>query len=262
MKHCKYSNFYADDLVIYLHAEPGDLSRAIQAVNEDIRCVEDWACSSQLALNSGKTSAMILGTARYVNNISLESIPHIQVDNAVIQYKESVVYLGITISNTMTWDIQVTKTVSRVNATLYQLKLCAHLFPMPLRSRMVQTLVMPLFDYCCAVLTDLTGVLNTRLQRALNASVRYIFRVKWDEHISPYFDKLAWLKISTRRKYFVGCLLYSILHNKRPADLYCAFNYRENVALRATRAPDNSLVLPICRTQLYKRSFRCSAIDL
>ena len=133
---------------------------------------------------------------------------------------------------------------------------------MPLRSRMVYTLVMPLFDYCCAVLTDLTGVLNTRLQRALNASVRYIFRVKWDEHISPYFDKLAWLKISARRKYFVGCLLYSILHYKRPSNLYCAFNYRGNVALRATRAPDNSLVLPLCRTELFRKSFRCTAIDL
>ena len=173
LRHCKY-NFYADDLMIYLHAEPGDLTRAIEQLNEDIRHVEDWACRNQLSLNSDKTSAMILGTARYINNISIDMIPQIR-SNVAIQFKESVVYLGITISNTLAWDIQVAKTVARVNATLYQLKLCGHLLPLPMRSRLVASLVLPLFDYCCAVLTDITAVLNTKLQRALNACVRYIY---------------------------------------------------------------------------------------
>jgi len=260
LRHCKY-NFYADDLMIYLHAEPGDLTRAIEQLNEDIRHVEDWACRNQLSLNSDKTSAMILGTARYINNISTDMIPQIRVSNVAIQFKESVVYLGITISNTLAWDIQVAKTVARVNATLYQLKLCGHLLPLPLRSRLVASLVLPLFDYCCAVLTDITAVLNTKLQRALNACVRYIYRAKWDEHISPYFDKLEWLKIGPRRKYFVGCLIFNILLHKRPTDIFHAFKFRDSVSLRATRAPNN-LVLPLCRTELYRKSFRCSAVEL
>ena len=99
-------------------------------------------------------------------------------------------------------------------------------------------------------MTDITGVLNTRLQRAFNACIRYIFRVKWDEHVSHYFDNLSWLKIGPRRKYFVGCMLYNILLHKRPADLFNALDLRENVVLRATRASNKDLVLPLCRTEL------------
>jgi len=104
LRYCKY-NFYADDLLIYAHADPADLVGAIQRVNEDIRYVVEWAASNKLTLNSGKTSAMILGTARYVKSISLDTVPCICVDNVSIQYRESVIYLGITISNILTWDL-------------------------------------------------------------------------------------------------------------------------------------------------------------
>lgn len=40
LRHCKY-NFYADDLMIYLHIEPGDLCNGILKVNKDITRVVD-----------------------------------------------------------------------------------------------------------------------------------------------------------------------------------------------------------------------------
>ncbi|XP_029673838.1 uncharacterized protein LOC115241977 [Formica exsecta] len=258
LEHCNY-NFYADDLLIYLHAEPCDLQSGIRRVNEDIENVVRWADNNQLTLNANKTTSMILGTARYINNIEFEDLPGISVDNTIVPYKESVVYLGVTISQTLSWDKQVAKTVSKVNAALYQLKLCGHLFTQSLRARLVTTLIFPLIDYCCTILTDITGELNLKLQRACNANVRFVCRAERDEHITPYYIELGWLKTNARRKYFVGCLTFNILQSKRPYDLFNTFTFRNVVSERNTRASSDLLALPPCRTELFRRSFRCCA---
>ena len=148
LKNCKYG-FYADDLLIYVHAEPGTLNNAILKMNEDIVRVVEWASSNKLTLNAKKTNAMILGTSRFVKNIARNNPPHIIVDGTDLPYSESIVYLGVTISNTLSWEKQVSRTVSKVNAALYQIKLCGNLFPLSLRTRLVTTLIFPIFDYCC-----------------------------------------------------------------------------------------------------------------
>jgi len=50
---------------------------------------------------------MILGTARYINNISYVGLSHIIIGDAQIPYSDSVKYLGLTISGTLSWSLQV-----------------------------------------------------------------------------------------------------------------------------------------------------------
>ncbi|XP_071646641.1 uncharacterized protein [Temnothorax longispinosus] len=185
--HCKY-NFYADDLCIYLYTDLKFLAEAVQKVNQDISNIVAWATENRLFLNSSKITTAITqsshyhgndhghipGTARYLNGLTLDDLPHIVVDGTLIPYQESVVYLGVTISNTLFWREQVSKTVSRVNASVHQLKLCKHLMPPLLRARLICTLIIPLFDYCCTTYIDITREHNTRLQRALNTCVRFV----------------------------------------------------------------------------------------
>ncbi|KAL6420425.1 hypothetical protein ACFW04_014432 [Cataglyphis niger] len=104
--------------------------------------------------------------------------------------------------------------------------------------------------------TDMTTEQDLRLYRAVNACVRFIFNVRTDEHITPYYVRLRWLKVDARRAYFVGCLLYKILQTKQPSLLHSNFNCKNATSNRATRAPRDMLFLPQCRTELYKQSFR------
>lgn len=63
------------------------------------------------------------------------------------------------------------------------------------RKSLVSTLILSYFDYRRAVLSDLNGLQNLKLQRALNACVRFIFRISRFEHIFPYFNEMKWLKV-------------------------------------------------------------------
>lgn len=195
LKHCKY-NLYADDLQIYSHCEPRHLSDGILRVNEDIESIVQWSTQNGLLLNSEKTQAILIGTARYINGVKPEEHPSIKVQNAVIPFSDNVKYLGVYISKTLTWDKQVTSTVGKIQSKLYQLKITKRLLPHVLRVRLVSALIFPQLDYCCAAFIDITEQQNMRLHRALNACVRFIYNLRKDEHITPFYRELWWLKVN------------------------------------------------------------------
>ncbi|KMQ83966.1 rna-directed dna polymerase from mobile element jockey-like protein, partial [Lasius niger] len=157
LRHCKY-NFYADDLQIYIHCEPRDIHVAIRNINDDIEAIKNWTIANRLLLNPEKTQAIIMGTSRFINSTDLSTIPAVRVNGTSLQYSTSVRYLGVTILNTMSWEMQVTKISNKVNSVLYQLKLSKHLLPEALKVRLVIALVFPHIDYCCAAYTDLVEV--------------------------------------------------------------------------------------------------------
>ncbi|KAL6418604.1 hypothetical protein ACFW04_011964 [Cataglyphis niger] len=133
---------------------------------------------------------------------------------------------------------------NRIHSALYQLKFFKHLLLETLKSKLVISLIYLHVDYCCTAYTDMTTEHNLRLHTAVNACIRFIFNVRTDKHITPYYVRLHWLKVDARRVYFVRCLLYKILEIKQPSFLHSNFNYLRE------------LFLLQCRTELYKRSFK------
>lgn len=233
LKHSKHS-YYADDLLIYIHCAPNSIKDAISRINYDITNIVKWATSNGLALNSKKTSAVIFGSAKYINGLDLDNSVNIIVDNNVIPFKDSVVYLGVTITSKLSWEKHVTTTISRVNMTLYRLKLNKQLIPLSLRIRLISGLICPILDYCCSVFSDLTAELDLRLQRVFNAGIRFIFGVRKDKHITPSFTRLQWLKIKARRQYYMCCFLFNIIWSERPTLLYNEFIFRRDESSRCT----------------------------
>ncbi|RLU22413.1 hypothetical protein DMN91_004691, partial [Ooceraea biroi] len=174
LQYCKYS-LYADDLLIYFHCKPKDIIEAIRRVNSDVARLAAWITKNQLVLNSKKTQAMLIGSSRYINALDLDSLPRITVEADDVRYSTQVKYLGVTLTNTLSWDKQVSDVTNKMHRTLYQLKICKNLLPTNLRQKLVMSLVYPHLDYCCCIFTDITAEQDLLLQRSLNVSVRFIF---------------------------------------------------------------------------------------
>ena len=138
---------------------------------------------------------------------------------------------------------------------LHQLKIQKNLIPLHTRQQLISSLIFPHFDYCCLVYHDITEVLNVKLESLLNMCVRFIFNLKKDDHISPYFTRLTWLKAKTRRKYFLGSYIYSLFQNQQPGYLKQCFPPRVNMANVTTRVPPDFLIPPLHRTTTYQKSF-------
>lgn len=128
--------------------------------------------------------------------------------------------------------------------------------------RLIISLVFPHLDYCCAALTDITEQQNLQLYRAINACIRFAANVRWSEHVTPHYREFRLLKTEARRRYFIGCQLFNIICTQEPRIIYNELAFKSATALRATRAAGDLLSLPLCRTEIYKRSFKSSASRL
>ncbi|KAL6446824.1 hypothetical protein ACFW04_001332 [Cataglyphis niger] len=221
-------------------------------VNEDIIATIDWFTSNRLFLNPEKTQVIVLGTLRYVKIIDLTTLPEIIMDDHTIQFSTSVKYLGVTIMNSLSWEKQVTTVSNKIYSVLYQLKLCKKLLPEALRIKLVASLIYLHVDYCCAAYTDMTAEHNLKLHRTINSCIRFIFNVKMNEHITPYYKKLRWLKI-----------MPTIQDAPNWTSFLCSnFNHRVLESDQASRFSEDTLIQSQCRTELFKRSFRITFVRL
>jgi len=136
-----------------------------------------------------------------------------------LSFFDTVKYLCITITSSLSRKRQVSRTISKVSFALYQLKLCRHLLPFS-HVKLVLTLIFLILDYCCAIQTNITcKQKGLRLQWALNMCVRFIFRAKWDEHITP--RQLDCLKIRFRLRFIL----------RRESDLFCPTRFSRTLSL-------------------------------
>lgn len=262
MKNCKHA-LYADDLQIYLHCLPSELEDGIEKVKADVEAIYNWTKCNFISFNISKSKAMIIGSNRYISSIKLDIVPKIIVNDSIaIPYVESARCLGVTISNTLSWNNHVSDISNSIYKSLYQLRLHKDLLPVPLRRQLVSTLIFPYLDYCCLVYADLTAELNLKLKRSLNSCVRFILNVRKDEHITAHYHELGWLNVEFRRKYFKGNFLYQLFRTQTPRYLFDMFTAKGVLDLRTTRTVHTRLYIPTYRTATYQNSFFVTACRL
>ena len=258
---CKYM-MYADDLQIYIHCHSHDFPETIRLINDDVSAIVTWAHDNFLKINSNKTKAMIIGHSRVISRLNTNNLPKIEVQGISIPYSTTAKNLGVIFSDTLSWKHHISLVSNKVNATLHQLKLHKNLFPTHVRSQLVSSLIFPHFDYCCLVFYDLTAELNIKLQRLMNSSIRFIYNLQRDEHITPYINKLSWMDIKTRRKFKLACFMYSLLKINEPQYIIDLFPKRTIMPNVVTRAEADYIHVSHYRTTAFHRSFTVAASQI
>lgn len=184
------------------------------------------------------------------------------VDGIQVRYERSINNLGIMMDSALSWRDHVGHISNRVYKILYQLRRDSHIFPTNIRIHLIKTLILPHFDYGCLVYNDLSGELNLKLERVLNACVRFIFDVPIFEHITPFYHRLGWMRLETRRSYILGTFLYNLFKNKSPGYLHDLFKFRCEMGVRALRSSAERIVIPNHRTAAYGGSFMIASARL
>ena len=208
--------FYADDIQIYTHFTIDKIHEGIARLSEAARLVSGWAERSALHLNTGKTKAIFFGSKKKVNDLIAMSLPGIEIQGGkLIPFSAEVVSLGVTLDSKLTWKPYVNQVAKKSPRPYTACGLYGHVPP-----RLVETLVQPHLDYCSVVCLDATDEQRIRLR---NSCVRYIFGVRRDQHITPYRQRLSWLRTYSRRLYFAAILMYKITRMREPEYLAAFF---------------------------------------
>ena len=102
---------------------------------------------------------------------------------------------------------------------------------------------------------DMTKESNAILQRSLNSCLRYACNIRRNDHVTPYFNQLKWMKVEMRRRYFICCLIYKVLEEKSPGYMLNELPLRKNLIRRALRTDPLEIHIPLCKLEFLKKSF-------
>ena len=246
---------YADDLQAYLSCFLPDLQEALMLVETNVHAVNNWAIANKLKLNLAKTKIMIIGSHRNVTSIDFNTLHRINIANFTIPIVKDAKNLGITLSYDLKWSDQVKDISRKIFGCLRRFRCSERALSFHVRVSLVSAIICPYLDYCCLVLLDNTAELDLVLQRALNASIRFIFKLRKFEHITPFYARLNWLTVQKRRLYFLGSLMYQIKCRQLPSYLFDIINTPPPVHNYNLRRSVNNLRIPFARTESFRKSF-------
>ena len=106
------------------------------------------------------------------------------------------------------------------------------------------------------------GYLKSKVERLMNAGIRYIYNLRRDTHITPYGSELEWLKARDRRKYFLGGFTFRVLNSQRLLYFYQVLS-EQFIPLRRSEGLESlSINIPAASTESYKNSFLITALEL
>ena len=116
-------------------------------------------------------------------------------------------------------------------------------------------LIMPHFDYCWEVWDSLGSVLAERLKKLYNRCARVIMRYKNETGQSELaLRHLGWTLLSERRFHFKARQMFKVLHDLAPVRLSYIFGNSLSAKSYHLRNADNTLALPLPKTEFLKKS--------
>jgi len=245
---------YADDLQLYIHCTPSELQETVFMINNDLKSLNEWCLKHGLSINHKKCQAIVIGTRRYINALDKTNLPNIKIENTSIPYVEKCRNLGFLVDECLSWEPQVATLCRKVRDSVRKLRFSPIPLNRPLKITLVSSLIFPQIDYASSLYTTLTQTQMDKLQKAQNVCIRFIFDLRWNEHVTQYYSQIGWLKVSERFQLNATCLAYKMIKTEKPFHTYKGFRENKVKADKITRSK-NIFDIPIHRTSLYSKSF-------
>lgn len=251
-------HLYADDLQYRLSFKIGKQLETIEIAEAEVKLLIDYAECHNLHLNVSKTKVMLVGSRQYLNDLK-NNIPQLKIGDQLLEYCKSVNNLGVIIDDTLNWGPHAENVCKKVLSIICQLRRNALFLPTKVKEQIVNSIVLPHLTYGSVLMADMHVVYKIKLQRIQNACVRFIHNIRRDEHITPYYVKMQWLKLNEHRILSTALLLWKILRHKNPPYLCKDFVTVSDTHCRQNRHSKTLLRVPIHRTEKYANSYRIVA---
>jgi hypothetical protein len=203
---------FADDLQLYFHYT-GETSELFQ-LNACLKDIKKWSEDNFLQLNERKTNVInitVKGFDYKINNIRLMD------EN--FELLTCAKNLGFIIDERLSFDQQITSVCKKGFAMLRSLwRISSRINNVALKTQLVHSCILAQIDYCNSMYCDLPEKSIKRLQRLMNASVRFIFNIARYDNVSitDLLKKCHLLPVKLRIQFKVCLLVYKCFHAESP----------------------------------------------
>jgi len=138
------ADIFADDSA--LSAYNYNVHDLLDSLSDDLLNVNTWCSKNRMTLNK----FMLISTKTNIHHLT-HSCPYIQFQDTNIAVTSSEQLLGITVDNTLSWDIQVENVLKKCNTYLFLLSRIKQLLSIDRRKLFYNAYILPHLDYCCVI---------------------------------------------------------------------------------------------------------------
>ena len=222
-RHGLQIHVYADDTQLYIGFKRGNDDNERITADQIHACLHEikyWMTTNYLKINPGKTKFIVIGSPYTMRNNPDCTIKLFnESDRKELEKLSTVLTLGVNIDSTISMKAFVNAKCSEAYYKLRNIGRLRSYIDTPVRIMLVRNLILSKLDYCNAILANVPDYLVKKLQKVLNASVRFIYDVRKHEHISAFLQKAHFLPVKQRIQYKLCILVFKIVNGVAPAYL-------------------------------------------
>ena len=197
---------FADDTVLVTSAS--DIGGLELTVNSDLKLYFEWLCYSRLSININKTVYMVI---KQKNKKPCDI--NIYLDNTNLKEVSEYKYLGLTITNKLSWNNHVEKQILKISPMIGAIRRCSHMLNDSVRKLLYNSFVEPHLRYLIPCWGNAPEFVIQKLQRLQNKTIKTIFSMDYYTPSKEIYKKTNILNISNLKTLEQVKLIYSMENN-------------------------------------------------
>ena len=244
-------HMFADDIQIYTVYREN--SNTLSTLSSCLNDIKDWSRKNYLKLNDTKTKFMNIAPG-----LSKTSVLCFSPFNEVVEFEEKVKNLGFILDKKLSLKDQVSRVCQLGFYMLKNLwRISLKLENIPTKIQLVHSCVLCHIDYCNSLYICLPQKEIMRLQRLMNASVRFIYNLSkrdYDISITEYLKKCHFLPVKLRINFKICAMVYNCLQGNAPEYMTDMLRYKSSLECLRIRNDSTLLDMPCLAKLNYKNS--------
>ncbi len=196
------TRLFADDCLMY---RPINCIEDQQALQQDLQNLTDWAATWGMRFNAQKCYILRIARAKTPMEFFYQLSGHI------LEEVDSSPYLGVQISNDLTFSTHIDHTVTKANRTLGFLRRNLRHCPKPLKETAYISMVRSVLEYGATVWSPYLEKDKSALESVQRRAARFVNRdYHRESSVTKMLEELGWADLEERRREARLILLFKV----------------------------------------------------
>lgn len=236
---------FADDTIIYRHVTCVEDQQLLQ---QDLHRLETWEDHWSMSFHPGKCQVI-----QFFKPVTSQPFDY-SLHNVTLAVTDSVKYLGVTLSNNLTWNDHISVTTNKASRSLGFLKRNIQVNSPQIKEKAYMGLVRPLVEYGSCVWDPHQQYLTHRIEMVQRRAARWVLhRYHNTSSVTGMLQQLGWRTLAQRRQDARLFMFYKMVHGlvlSTPLETYL------QPVIRQTRFTHQySFIKMAARTETYRNSY-------
>lgn len=253
VRHCKIRMF-ADDTCLIIEVD--NREETADLINEDLEAIDAWSKQWLVNFSASKTKSLIVSTKK-----DSADNPPVTFNGQLIDEVKAYTYLGVKLAYNLRWNQHINDISLKARKKLNAMMQFKYKLDRKSLQTMYDSFVRPTMEYAQVVWGGTYDSDMVKLERIQVDALRVITGATARSNIANLYKDTDCESFQQRTNNAMLTTMYKIVHGKAPQYLCVLLERNENVG-RYNLRRQVPIKVPLCRLELYKRSFFPHVINL